>query len=81
MKTTKFSAYTVLIDQQILDYRTNLLVNIYQIGNKFGFRYLTSSKDVDSGKIDPISDSDDYSWGYGLFDSLVKPKKLLRIIT
>lgn len=69
MKTTKFPQDTFLVDQYILDFKTNLLLNIYQIGSKYGFRYLTSNKELENGKYDPICESDNYSWGYGLFDS------------
>ena len=69
MKTTKFPQDTLLIDQCILDFKADLLLNIYQIGAKFGFRYLKSDKDTDSGRYDPICESDNYSWGYGLYDS------------
>ncbi len=68
MKSTKFPEETILISQSILDFKNNLLLNIYQIGDKYGFRYLTSYNSI-VGKIDPISQSDNYSWGYGLFDS------------
>ena len=69
MKTIKFSHDTVLVEQLVLDHRSNLLLNIYQVGRKFGFRYITSHKHSDGGKIDPLCDSDNFSWGYGVFDS------------
>lgn len=69
MKTIRFSEDTILVEQLVLDHRANLLLNIYQMGKKFSFRYVQSDKDSFLGRIDPLNDSDNYSWGYGTFDS------------
>lgn len=76
MRTIKFSDDTVLVEQLVLDHRSNLLLNIYQVGHKFGFRYLVSDKDAPSGRIDPLCESDNFSWGYGVFDSPVQAQEI-----
>lgn len=69
MKTVKFSEDTVLVEQLVLDYKADIILNIYQVGKKFGFRFLASNKDSLIGRIDPLNLSDNFSWGYGYFDS------------
>lgn len=76
MRTIKFSEDTVLVEQLVLDHKSNLLLNIYQVGQKFGFRYLTSNKDSFYGRIDPLNNSENFSWGYGFFDSPVQAHEI-----
>jgi hypothetical protein len=57
------------VEQLVLDYKADILLNIYQVGKKFGFRFLASNKESYTGRIDPLNHSENFSWGYGYFDS------------
>lgn len=66
MKTSKFSDKTLLVDQIIIDYNKNILINLYNDGDRFFFRFICSQL---CKLIDPVNNSKTNDWGYGGFAS------------
>ena len=69
MKTFPLKENAVLCHQDILDFKDNLILCIYQDGNSFGFRFLKSLFSGKTIKIDPTNGSDNYNWAYGPYSS------------
>ena len=69
MKTISIQENFSLIEHHILDFNQNIFINIYFSNGKYAFRLCKISNDK---KSDPYSNSDNFSWAYGLFSSLEK---------
>ena len=77
MRSVILTDDTPLFDHVILDFKNNLLINIYQIQNGFAFRYLSAAKEG-GGAVDPISHSSKENWAWGIFSSPEQAKAMAR---
>lgn len=69
MKTFPLKENAVVFHQDILDFRDNLILCIYQDGNHFGFRFLKSLTGAKTVAVDPTNGSEDFNWAYGPYKS------------
>ena len=67
MKTISIIDNFELIEQHILDFNQNIFINIYFSNGQYCFR-LCQIKNNE--KTDPYSQSQNFSWAYGVFNSL-----------
>lgn len=68
MRSFKLTPDVVICSQDILDFKNNFLIYIYQEKNQFGFRIFTRNKKT-GAKEDIINQSSKEDWAYGPFNS------------
>ncbi len=68
MRAFDLTPEVVICHQDILDFKKNLMIYIYQEKNQFGFRIFTRNNKTRS-KEDVLNKSSKENWAYGPFNS------------